>query len=143
MKRLTHAGAMAYKKEEGKFFFLIVSSSDGGNWVLPKGHVEYNEDPQDTVIRELKEETGVLGKVNGVIASQSIRLHGEDSVVQYYLVEAVGNLDPDEHRIVKWVDEQTALHHFSFEDTKEVFKKGIDLLKKKGTHSHGTFRKIE
>jgi 8-oxo-dGTP diphosphatase len=38
---------------------LAVKRADGGEWVLPGGIVELDEDPRDTVRREVLEETGV------------------------------------------------------------------------------------
>lgn len=32
-----------------------------GKWAFPGGHLDYNEDPKDCVLRELREETGVIG----------------------------------------------------------------------------------
>jgi 8-oxo-dGTP diphosphatase len=31
---------------------------DGGKWMLPGGGVEHGEHPEETVVRELREETG-------------------------------------------------------------------------------------
>ena len=32
-------------------------------WSLPKGHIEAGETPEDTAVREVAEETGILGEV--------------------------------------------------------------------------------
>ena len=37
---LTHAGGVVFRKSDSQIFYLVVSSSDGANWVLPKGHIE-------------------------------------------------------------------------------------------------------
>jgi 8-oxo-dGTP pyrophosphatase MutT (NUDIX family) len=37
-----------------------------GEWMLPGGGVEFGEDPADGVIRELEEETGLSGRIEGV-----------------------------------------------------------------------------
>jgi ADP-ribose pyrophosphatase YjhB (NUDIX family) len=48
---------------------LAVKRADNGEWVLPGGIVELDEDPRDTVQREVFEETGVtveIGLLTGV-----------------------------------------------------------------------------
>jgi ADP-ribose pyrophosphatase YjhB (NUDIX family) len=40
---------------------------DNGRWTLPGGGVEFGESPDDTVLRELEEETGLLGERGDVI----------------------------------------------------------------------------
>ncbi|MET8139999.1 NUDIX domain-containing protein [Sphaerisporangium sp. NPDC005288] len=50
------AGA-AVVREDGRL--LVIKRRDNGEWVLPGGVVELDEDPRDTVRREVLEETGV------------------------------------------------------------------------------------
>src|SRR5580692_10244483 len=60
------AGA-AVIREDGRM--LAIKRADNGEWVLPGGIVELDEDPRDTVRREVLEETGVTvesGQLTGV-----------------------------------------------------------------------------
>jgi 8-oxo-dGTP diphosphatase len=47
------------------------TASSDGMWTLPGGGIDFGEDPRDGAIRELEEETGLLGEV--------VRLAGVDS----------------------------------------------------------------
>ncbi|GIE99411.1 DNA mismatch repair protein MutT [Paractinoplanes rishiriensis] len=48
-----------------------VNPDGGGNWTLPGGRVEHGEDPIDTVVRELAEETGLDGVVERLLGVDS------------------------------------------------------------------------
>jgi len=60
------AGAVVIR---GDGRMLAIKRADNGEWVLPGGIVELDEDPRDTVRREVLEETGVTvepGQLSGV-----------------------------------------------------------------------------
>jgi 8-oxo-dGTP pyrophosphatase MutT (NUDIX family) len=82
-------------------------------WSLPKGHIEEGETPEDTAVREVAEETGIIGRVLvelGTIdywfATSTKRVH---KFVHHYLLEALGGElsienDPDHEAIdVAWM----------------------------------------
>lgn len=51
--------------QSGSFDILLITRGRGPNkgcFAFPGGHLEYNEDPEQAVIRELKEETTLEGK---------------------------------------------------------------------------------
>lgn len=77
-----------------------VSPQGGTNWTLPGGGVEHGEDPFDTVIREVAEETGydaeverLLGVDSRVIPVAELRLPGplaHQNVGIFYRVRITG-----------------------------------------------------
>lgn len=50
---------------------LAVSPTGERTWTLPGGRVEQDEDPVDTVIREVAEETGCTGEVTRLLGVDS------------------------------------------------------------------------
>src|SRR5438034_11631835 len=85
----THAGAVTFQITNGRTLYLIVSSSSGDNWVLPKGHIAPGESSADAALRELREEAGVIGQILDSLSIQQFKKVDEEVVVQYFLVRAM------------------------------------------------------
>lgn len=95
---------------------IIARHSRSGHleWCLPKGHIEKGETPQQTAVREVHEETGILGEVIDSIATidywftgTSQRVH---KLVHHFALRQIGGSltvdgDPDhEAEDAIWVD---------------------------------------
>jgi 8-oxo-dGTP pyrophosphatase MutT (NUDIX family) len=125
----THAGSVAFRHTEHEPLFLIVSSSDAFHWVLPKGHIESGESPEEAALRELREEAGVTGRVIERLAIEEFATEKEKVTVQYVLVEALGLGQPQEPRTIRWEQEGAALQLLSFEEAKRALRQGADRIR--------------
>jgi 8-oxo-dGTP pyrophosphatase MutT (NUDIX family) len=127
--KLTHAGAVVYEIKDNQTLFLVISSSSGKHWVLPKGHIEPNESAEAAALRELAEEAGVIGEIIHPLTIQQFTKFKKDIVVQYFLVRMVDTTPADEGRTLQWANESIALKLLSFEEARNALQEGADLLK--------------
>lgn len=91
--RVQRAGAYAWCERDGRVLLSRYVPPDA-RWVLPGGGIEHGEDPEDAVLRELGEETGLTGRVVGLIGVRSSVWPLPDRVVHnlalVYRVEVTG-----------------------------------------------------
>ncbi len=125
---LTHAGNLVFRLADGAPLFLLVSSSDGAHWVLPKGHIKPGESPEEAALRELQEEAGVMGEVIARLPVKEFDKGKETAVVQYFLVEESGLRQAEEARKIRWEDGHAALALLSFENEKGILRDGASIL---------------
>ncbi|MEG3936634.1 MULTISPECIES: NUDIX hydrolase [Microcoleaceae] len=57
------SGVIPYRIQDGKIEVMLITSSTGKRWVIPKGLIEPDMTPQDSAAKEAWEEAGLLGKV--------------------------------------------------------------------------------
>ncbi|WP_234342205.1 NUDIX hydrolase [Streptomyces leeuwenhoekii] len=74
MRRNLRVAAYALCVRDGRIL-LARSPGPGGvpEWVLPGGGMEHGEDPHDTVVREVAEETGYRIEVTGLLGVDCLR----------------------------------------------------------------------
>jgi 8-oxo-dGTP diphosphatase len=66
-------GAYAWSEEDGRVLVCRLSRQvpGAGQWTVPGGGVHFGEDPEAGLLRELAEETGLDGRVDGLVAVRS------------------------------------------------------------------------
>lgn len=128
-KTLTHAGTVVFRKSDSQIFYLVVSSSDGANWVLPKGHIEPGESPEEAALRELKEEAGVVGEIVDGLSAQHFKKADKEVDIQYFLIRELGATEAAENRIVRWEEELAALQLLTFEEARSALLEGAAIVR--------------
>src|SRR3954462_6186403 len=135
----TSAGGLVVADDEvtGPRAALIGRTDRRGRllWSLPKGHIEAGETPEDTAVREVAEETGIIGEVVaplGIIdfwfVADGRRVH---KTVHHFLLRAVGGALSDadvEVTEVAWVPLTELGGRLAYADERALVERAPGLL---------------
>jgi 8-oxo-dGTP pyrophosphatase MutT (NUDIX family) len=127
--KFTHAGSVVFQQFGNQTSYLVISSSNGSDRVLPKGHIEPNETAENAALRELREEAGITGEIVAKLTEQHFKVLDEIIFVQYFLIRKLGNIEEKENRSIQWLDEKNALKVLSFEEARAVLKKAVEVIR--------------
>lgn len=115
---------------------LLISTQHGRRWQLPKGHIEDGETSEQTAVREVREETGVTGRVVAAlpevaywyVEKSKLRVHKR---VDYFLLEYesgdAANFDASEVSGAGWFSWDEGLAKLSFENERRVAEQARQL----------------
>ncbi|RLE37860.1 diadenosine tetraphosphate hydrolase [Candidatus Woesearchaeota archaeon] len=141
------AGAIVFRRTMKGIRYLLLHYPSGerggtifkGHWGMPKGNIEKGEDPQETILREVKEETGL--KEEDLIIQEGFKkkigwFYKRDGKtiykeVIYVLAESKKEEIKlsEEHEGYVWASLDTALKKIKFNNLKEVLKNADEFLK--------------
>src|SRR3954467_11894572 len=121
---LTPAGGAARRDEgSGSRFLLVRASRPPFDWVIPKGHIEKGETPEQTARREVREEAAVDAEVERQVGDLSFEVRGRVIHVRYFAMRYRGDVPPDERREVGWCSLAECEQRLLFEDAREMVRR--------------------
>lgn len=127
-----------YRVEDGALQIMIVTSSSGGRWVIPKGKIESPLKPHISATKEAFEEAGVLGRPHPICVGTYYD-NSSSGPIPTYLLEVDVELDEknwqEEHkRERKWIDADNGGKYITDDDLLAVIRKGVRCLRSDGEY---------
>ena len=135
MKNERSAGAIVFITEKEPIYLLL--HYEAKHWDFPKGNIEKGETDQETVKREIEEETGIkdieIIKDFKEKIQYYFKFEGEliNKTVIFYLAKTKTKEVKlsFEHIGSTWLPYDKAIEQLTFKNAKEILKKANDFLK--------------
>lgn len=131
------AGGVVYRKLDSAPEVIILTRGEGKIFCLPKGKIEKSETPQETALREVREETGLNGTIERELGKIKYWFYSEEDkarvrkTVTFFLIK-YGSGDTSDHDTdaeeVRWLPIGQALKIMTYPSERQMVEKSRDLL---------------
>ena len=139
MKDFTGVMGIVFRSKPLKF--VLINNKKSGNITFPAGGKEENESVEETLKRELKEETGLFSNEYKIIKtgitheftynSKKKKRAGQTSNQPVFLIETKKEELASEDQnteVLGWFSKEEIFEKLTFEDSKDLFTKVLTLL---------------
>ncbi len=146
--REVSAGGVIYREQQGQIYIALIHVRK--RWGLPKGHVEQGERIYETAVREVREETGLLGKIDRKLGaiSYTYRAKSKDGEairiskrVTFFLLRYLeGEVHGDDYEVdeARWFLIDEAPGKLIFATERKMVRKALSILTSKARRARAS-----
>ena len=140
IKKQTSSGGVIFRNSRKGIEAALIAVKNKTVWCLPKGAIDKNEDFQTAAVREVREETGLLGEIIDEIGKISYWYFSKDEnvkfnkTVYFYLMEyKSGSTDAHDHEVdeARWFLIDEAINKLTYKGEKEILQKARQMIETK------------
>jgi len=136
-KRTSSGGVIFRAGSEGSVEIVLVQVKGRNVWCLPKGIIDKGEDEPTAALREVREETGLTGRIVGRIGQISywyflkeemMRVH---KTVFFFLMSYMnGSTDDHDHEVeqAKWFPIDNAVSQLSYKSERDIVLRAKEMI---------------
>jgi diadenosine hexaphosphate hydrolase (ATP-forming) len=137
----THAGGIVWRRLSGGLQFLLVRAlARAGQsglptappWVLPKGHIERGEGPEEAALREVLEEAGAVAELGPLAGTLEFAVTGNVVRCAFYAMELRGQREAEETRATRWATVDEVRQLVPFPETIALVERVAELVAARG-----------
>jgi 8-oxo-dGTP diphosphatase len=122
------AGGVVLRPNQDGPQVLVIHRQRYGDWTLPKGKSDPGETPEQTALREVREETGIEARLIAYIGDSRYRVQAGEKLVHWFAMRALqmNDFQPnDEVDDLQWLGVAEALDKLTYGKEREVLS-GVD-----------------
>ncbi len=134
-----HSCGFVLFRQLGEKRYYLLMHYKAGHWDFPKGHVEKNEEEEETARRELTEETGITRadvlpgfKYEYEYEFGARAGHGLRSKLVTFMLARTDEYEvriSHEHKGARWVPYSRGIHMVTFENAKRMLSSAEEFLR--------------
>lgn len=138
IKKQVSSGGVIFRKSDNTIEVALVAVRERSAWCLPKGLINKNEDPPAAALREVREESGLHGKILERIGQVSywyflnkekVKVH---KMVHFFLLKYVkGDTKDHDHEVdeAKWFPIDEAIRTLTYKSEQKIMEKAREMIK--------------
>lgn len=135
------SGGVLFRPAGDGFEVALIKVKGGKAYALPKGLIDEGESPEETALREVREETGMQGEIAAPLGYIRYYYYSREEdkryfkLVHFFLLRYLGGSERDHDREVEgveWVAAGEAARLLAYKGEREVMRRALDFLARGG-----------